>query len=90
MSWFVEDVLGFLELPSLDSGLRLNLHLGLVELLVPFVQDVYALVDYSDRICWFHLENATNIYLVPDLFTDFIRDAFKEVFHLGFLVVDMS
>ena len=85
-----EDLLGFGELPALDSALRLDLHLGVVVLLLPLFEHVVALVDDVDGNVGLLPENALDVYLVAHLVADLVRYAVQQVLHLRVCLIDVA
>lgn len=65
-----EDLLGLGEIPALHCGLCLDSHLGIVELLLPLLQDIDALVDGIDGNLGLEAEDALDV----DLGADFVAD----------------
>lgn len=74
MAGLDEDLFGLGEIPTLHCSLSLDSHLGIVELLLPLLQDINALVDSVDGNLGFEAENALNVDLGADLIADFVRD----------------
>ena len=72
VTWLHEDLLGLGEIPTLYSSLTLDRHLGLVELVVPLLEDIDTLVDDVDGNFGFEAEDALDIDLRADLVADFV------------------
>ena len=81
VTWCLENLSGFLEVPSFDGLLVLDGTLCLVEFLSPGFEDGLAFSDDDDGLIWL-FENLGDINLSLDHFADFSGDAFKNIFHL--------
>lgn len=91
MSGLREDVLDLAEVPALDGSLILDVHLSLVELELPPLQDRNSPVDVIDCIGdWLLLEDRLNVNFITDLLTNFIRNGLYDVLELIHLVVDVT
>ena len=85
-----EYLLGFGELPTLDSALSLDLHLGVMILLLPLVEHVVSLVDDVDGDIGLLSEDALDVDLVADFVAYLIGDAVEQILHLGVGLVDVA
>lgn len=90
MSWLNEDLLGLREVPTLHGGLSFNGHLGLIELSLPFLKDINALVNSVNGDFGLKTEDSLDVNLAADFVTDFIRDRFEKVLHLVLSLVDVT
>ena len=72
MAGLNEDLFGLGEIPALHCGLSLDSHLGIVELLLPLLQDIDALVDGVDGDLGFEAEDALDVDLGADLVADLV------------------
>lgn len=86
--WRSEDLSGLLEVPSLDSLFIFDVSFSLLELFLPFVKNVLTFLDDDDSLIRFP-EDIGHVDLSLDHLTDFIGDAFKDIFHLELILVDM-
>ena len=85
-----EDLLCFCELPTLNSTFSLDLHLGVMILLLPLVEHIVALVDDVNGDIGLLSEYALDVDLVADFVADLIGDTVKQILHLLVSLVDMS
>jgi hypothetical protein len=69
-----EDLLGLGKIPALHCGFSLDSYLGIVELLLPLLQDINALVDGVNGDLGLEAEDALDVYLGVDLIADLVGD----------------
>ena len=72
MAGLDEDLLCLGEIPALHGGLSLDGHLGIVELLLPLLQDINALVDGVNGNLGLEAEDALDVDLGADLIADLV------------------
>ncbi len=90
MSRLNEDLLGFSEVPTLHGSLSFDLHLGVIELLLPLLEHVDTLVDGINGDLRLETEDALDVDLRANLVADLIGYALQQVLHLVFSLVDVT
>ncbi len=90
MSRSVKNFLDLREVPSLDCYLTFNLHLGVLELLLPCVKHLDALFNDNYGVVRLFLENFRKLDLVTDFLADFIGYGLQDVFELLLILVNVT
>jgi hypothetical protein len=85
-----KDFLGLAEIPAINCSLELNLHLSIIEVLLPLIKDIDTLINGSYGLILLGSKDASDVDLAADLVANFIRDAFKKVFHLIQVLADVT
>lgn len=85
-----EDVLDVREVPASDGDLGLNVHLCLVELVLPLFEDCDTLLNDGNRLVWRLLEDDLQLNVATDLGADLVGDGFQDLLELGVGLVDVA
>jgi len=85
-----EDLLLSGEIPTLNGSLTFNIPFGLVELLIPFLENIDALLDDAYGFVWFLPEDWSYVDLRADLSADLTWNGVQKLLHLVLVLVDVS
>lgn len=85
-----EDVFDIREVPASDGDLGLNIHLCLVELVLPLFEDSDTLLDDRNRLVRRLLEDDLQLNMAADLGTDLVGDCFQDMLEFGVGLVDVA
>lgn len=79
------------EIPACDRDLCLNVHLGFIELVLPFFEHSDALLDDVDGLGdGLLLENGLELNMLANFRADFVGDCFEDLLKLGIVLVDVA
>lgn len=85
-----KDVLDVGKIPSADCDLGLNVHLGLVKLVLPLFEHRDTLLDHCDRFVWWLLENNLQLDVGADLGADLVGDGLENLLEFSVGLVDVT